>query len=43
MCDEIIYPLQNFNGATVEYWEWLYKLISYFIGHVITYLSRYSR
>ena len=27
VCDEIIYPLPNFNGATVEVWEWISNLI----------------
>ena len=28
---EIIYPFPNFNGATLEIWEW----INYFISHFI--------
>ena len=31
--DEITYPFPNFNGATVEVWDW----ISNFIPHHITY------
>ena len=23
VCDEIIYPFTNFNGATIEVWEWI--------------------
>ena len=37
MWDEITYPLQNFNAATVEVWEWLSNFIPHLIGHVITY------
>ena len=25
VCDEIIFLLKNFNGATVEVWEWISK------------------
>ena len=32
------YPFQNFNGATVEVWEWISNFIPHFPGHVITYL-----
>ena len=35
--DEIIYPFPNFNGATVEVWEWINDFIPHFPGHVITY------
>ena len=35
--DEIIYPFPNFNGATVEFWEWVSNFISYFTKYVITY------
>ena len=35
--DEITYALLNFNGATVEVWEWIGNFISHFTGHVITY------
>ena len=31
MDDESIYPFPNFNGATVEVWEW----ISNFIPHLL--------
>ena len=37
MWDEIIYPFLNFNGATIEVYEWISKFIPYFTGHVITY------
>ena len=37
MWDKIIYPSQNFNGATVEVWEWISNFITHFAGHVITY------
>ena len=36
--NEIIYPFQNFNGATVEVWESVYNFIRHFIMDVITYL-----
>ena len=35
--DEITYPFPNFNGATVEVWEWVSNFISRFTRHVITY------
>ena len=35
--DEITYPFQNFNGYTVEVWEWISNFIPHFIGRVITY------
>ena len=35
--DEIIYPFPNFNGATIEVWEWTSNFISHFIMGVITY------
>ena len=38
-CDEITYPFPNFNGATIEIWEWLSNFIPYFTVHMITYLS----
>ena len=31
----IHYP--NFNGCTVEVWEWISNFIPHFLGHVITY------
>ena len=31
------YPFPNFNGYTVEVWEWIRNLIPYFIIDVITY------
>ena len=34
---EITYPFPNFNGATVEVWEWIYNFIPQFIMDVITY------
>ena len=34
--DGITYPCPNFNGATVEVWEWISNFISHLIGHVIT-------
>ena len=37
MCDEITYPFPNFNGGTVEVWEWISNLILHFTGHVWFY------
>ena len=37
MWDEIIYPFPNFNGSTVEVWEWINNFITHFIIDVITY------
>ena len=36
--DEIISPIQNFDGANVEVWEWISNFTSPFIMDVITYL-----
>ena len=33
-----IYPFPNFNGATVEVWEWISSFIAHFIGFMIAYL-----
>ena len=38
MCDEITYLSPNFNGSTVEVWEW----ISDFIPHIIMDAIAYS-
>ena len=35
--DEITYPFPNFNGCTVEVWEWIRNFISHLIMDVITY------
>ena len=35
--DEITYPFPNFNGATVEDWEWISNFIPHFTGCEITY------
>ena len=35
--DEITYPFPNFNGATVEVWEWISNFIPHFMMNVITY------
>ena len=37
MWDEITYPFPNFNGCTVEVWEWINNFIPHFIMDVITY------
>ena len=29
--DEIIYPFPNFNGATIEVWEWMNNLIPHIV------------
>ena len=34
--DEVTYPFPNFNGATIEVWEWISDLILHFIMDVIT-------
>ena len=36
--DEINYPFRNFNGATVDVWEWISNFTSHFIMDVITYI-----
>ena len=35
--EEITYPFPNFNGYTVEVWEWISNFILNSAGHVITY------
>ena len=37
MWDEITYPFSNFNGCTVEVWEWMNNFIELFTVHVMTY------
>ena len=37
MWGEITYPFPNFNGCTIELWEWISNCIPHFIGHVISY------
>ena len=37
MWDDIIYPFPNFNGFTVEVWEWINNFIPHFIIQVSTY------
>ena len=34
---EITYPFPNFNGATVEVWEWISNFIPHFIMDMIAY------
>ena len=36
--DEVTYPFPNFNGCTVEVWEWISNFIPYFIMGVVAYL-----
>ena len=35
MCDEIIYPFPNFNGAAVEVWECISNFIPHFMKDII--------
>ena len=35
--DEITYPFHNFDGCTVELWEWMRNFIPHIIMDVITY------
>ena len=42
MCDEIIYPFPNFDGAAVEFQEWVSNFIPHFTDHVITWDQRIS-
>ena len=37
--DEIPYPFANFNGCTVEVWEWISNFIPHFVMNVITMLG----
>ena len=37
MWDEITFHFPNFNGATIEVWEWISNFIPPFTGYVITY------
>ena len=37
MWHEIIHPFPNFNGGTVEYWEWISYFTPHFTGHVFMY------
>ena len=39
--DEVTNPSPNFNGCTVEVWEWISNFSPHFIMDVITY-SRYD-
>ena len=36
--DEILYPFPNFNGTTVEVWEWIKSFIPHFMICAVTYL-----
>ena len=38
VCDEITYPFPNFNGCTIEVWEWLSNFTSLYNG--CNYLSK---
>ena len=35
--DEFTYPFPNFNGRTVEVWEWIRNFILHFVMNVSTY------
>ena len=35
--DEIIYPFPNFNGCSIEVWEWISNFITHIVIDVITY------
>ena len=35
--DEITYPFPNFNGTTIEVWEWISNSIPHFMIYVIAY------
>ena len=35
--DEMIYPFPNFNGTTVEVYEWISNFIRHFMMDVTTY------
>ena len=37
MLDELTYPFPDFNGATVDVWEWKSNFTPPFTEHVITY------
>ena len=37
--DEITYAFSNFNGCTVEVWEWIRNFIPHFTMDVITYIT----
>ena len=37
MWDEITYPFPNFNGCTVEVWEWISNFTQHFTPQAITY------
>ena len=37
MWEDITFLFPNFNGCTVEVWEWISNFISHFTEHVITY------
>ena len=37
MWDEITCPFPNFNGCTIEVWEWISNFFPHFITDVITY------
>ena len=40
--DEITYPFQNFNSATVEVWEWIRNFTPQFLMDVLIYPCRDS-
>ena len=36
MWDEISYPFPNFNGSTVDIWEWISNFTPHFPEYVVT-------
>ena len=40
--DEVTYPFPNFNGATIEVWEWISNFTPHFTGYVITYIANHA-
>ena len=40
--NEITYPFSNFNGGTVEVWEWISNFIPHIIMDVITLLKTFT-
>ena len=45
--DEITYPSSNFNGATVEVWEWISNFIGLFYNHrlhdIAAWIMKYNK
>ena len=43
VCGEITYHIPNFNGCTVQVWEWMSNFTQHFIMDVIIYLSMFGK